>query len=290
MLPLSQDILQIVRDYINETYTAFFSTNDHAFQANNVEIYPRSEGGYSVVLYKLDPDSVGGDYNKIFEYNTDPTTCKEYMKFCKGLEEYLKTAPEYDYFNFKVTPGKRLTKKVVNFTIYPEHKFDKKEPVDLEKFDIKELTCDSRLKQNESADLVSKFNKLYEDLNNNIDEDELVDEFWKATNPPEFYDPYDGINEFEQSFKTVYKSCNDENCDKNNCCNTDDYNNEMFESVLKECEGGAPASGGTSGGACDGCTTASDFGGQVPENMGAVVGPGKKDKIFSDVFGDKETK
>ena len=63
----------------------------------------------------------------------------------------------------------------------------------------------------------------------------------------------------------------------------DDYD-AFYESVLRECDGGC--AGGDCSGACDGAVTASDFTGQVPENMGAVVGPGKDDKKFSDVFGD----
>ena len=55
----------------------------------------------------------------------------------------------------------------------------------------------------------------------------------------------------------------------------------MFEAVFTECDGGACTGSGDGG-----CTCASDFSGQVPENMGAVVEPGKKDKKFSDVFGD----
>ena len=59
---------------------------------------------------------------------------------------------------------------------------------------------------------------------------------------------------------------------------------ELFESILNEgdcggCEAGT-ASGNT-GGMC-----ASSFASQVPENMGAVVGPGKHDKKYSDVFGE----
>lgn len=59
-----------------------------------------------------------------------------------------------------------------------------------------------------------------------------------------------------------------------------DDSDAFYESVLRECDGGC------AGGDCGGAVTASDFAGQVPENMGAVVGLGKDDKKFSDVFGD----
>ena len=173
MLPVSQEMLGIVRSFIDKTYSSLCSTNDLPFRANAVEVYPKSEGGYSVLLYKTQPP-VGGDLDKVFEYNTDPTSNKAYMDFCKGLEKYINDLDEYKYFKFQVIPGRKLTKQVVNFIIYPEHKFDKAKPEDLEKFDIKELTKDSRLKQNESVDLiksdrmpesenlVSKFLKLRE--------------------------------------------------------------------------------------------------------------------------------
>lgn len=173
MLPVSQEMLEIVRSFIDKTYSSLCSTNDLPFRANAVEVYPKSEGGYSVLLYKTQPP-VGGDLDKVFEYNTDPTSNKAYMDFCKGLEKYINDLDEYKYFKFQVIPGRKLTKQVVNFIIYPEHKFDKAKPEDLEKFDIKELTKDSRLKQNESVDLiksdrmpesenlVSKFLKLRE--------------------------------------------------------------------------------------------------------------------------------
>ena len=151
MLPVSQEMLGIVRNFIDKTYSSLCSTNDLPFRANAVEVYPKSEGGYSVLLYKTQPP-VGGDLDKVFEYNTDPTSNKAYMDFCKGLEKYINSLDEYKYFKFQVIPGRKLTKQVVNFIIYPEHKFDKPTPEDLEKFDIKELTKDSRLKQNESAD------------------------------------------------------------------------------------------------------------------------------------------
>lgn len=173
MLPVSQEMLNIVRGFIDKTYSSLCSTNDLPFRANAVEVYPKSEGGYSVLLYKTQPP-VGGDLDKVFEYNTDPTSNKAYMDFCRGLEKYINSLDEYKYFKFQVIPGRKLTKQVVNFIIYPEHKFDKAKPEDLEKFDIKELTKDSRLKQNESVDLiksdrmpesenlVSKFLKLRE--------------------------------------------------------------------------------------------------------------------------------
>ena len=153
MLPVSQEMLNIVRGFIDKTYSSLCSTNDLPFRANAVEVYPKSEGGYSVLLYKTQPP-VGGDLDKVFEYNTDPTSNKAYMDFCKGLEKYINSLDEYKYFKFQVIPGRKLTKQVVNFIIYPEHKFDKPTSEDLEKFDIKELTKDSRLKQNESADPV----------------------------------------------------------------------------------------------------------------------------------------
>lgn len=173
MLPVSQEMLNIVRGFIDKTYSSLCSTNDLPFRANAVEVYPKSEGGYSVLLYKTQPP-VGGDLDKVFEYNTNPTSNKAYMDFCRGLEKYINSLDEYKYFKFQVIPGRKLTKQVVNFIIYPEHKFDKAKPEDLEKFDIKELTKDSRLKQNESVDLiksdrmpesenlVSKFLKLRE--------------------------------------------------------------------------------------------------------------------------------
>lgn len=163
MLPVSQEMLNIVRDFIDKTYSSLCSTNDLPFRANAVEVYPKSEGGYSVLLYKTQPP-VGGDLDKVFEYNTDPTSNKAYMDFCRGLEKYINSLDEYKYFKFQVIPGRKLTKQVVNFIIYPEHKFDKPTPKDLEKFDIKELTKDSRLKQNESADL-AKSDRIKENYN-----------------------------------------------------------------------------------------------------------------------------
>ena len=163
MLPVSQEMLGIVRDFIDKTYSSLCSTNDLPFRANAVEVYPKSEGGYSVLLYKTQPP-VGGDLDKVFEYNTDPTSNKAYMDFCRGLEKYINSLDEYKYFKFQVIPGRKLTKQVVNFIIYPEHKFDKAKPEDLEKFDIKELTKDSRLKQNESADPV-KSDRIKESYN-----------------------------------------------------------------------------------------------------------------------------
>ena len=163
MLPVSQEMLNIVRGFIDKTYSSLCSTNDLPFRANAVEVYPKSEGGYSVLLYKTQPP-VGGDLDKVFEYNTDPTSNKAYMDFCKGLEKYINSLDEYKYFKFQVIPGRKLTKQVVNFIIYPEHKFDKAKPEDLEKFDIKELTKDSRLKQNESADPV-KSDRIKESYN-----------------------------------------------------------------------------------------------------------------------------
>ena len=163
MLPVSQEMLNIVRGFIDKTYSSLCSTNDLPFRANAVEVYPKSEGGYSVLLYKTQPP-VGGDLDKVFEYNTDPTSNKAYMDFCRGLEKYINSLDEYKYFKFQVIPGRKLTKQVVNFIIYPEHKFDKAKPEDLEKFDIKELTKDSRLKQNESADPV-KSDRIKESYN-----------------------------------------------------------------------------------------------------------------------------
>ena len=181
MLPVSQEMLEIVRSFIDKTYSSLCSTNDLPFRANAVEVYPKSEGGYSVLLYKTQPP-VGGDLDKVFEYNTDPTSNKAYMDFCKGLEKYINSLDEYKYFKFQVIPGRKLTKQVVNFIIYPEHKFDKAKPEDLEKFDIKELTKDSRLKQNESVDSM-KSNKIKKSYNSDKDRmpesENLVSKFLK---------------------------------------------------------------------------------------------------------------
>ena len=180
MLPVSQEMLEIVRGFIDKTYSPLCSTNDLPFRANAVEVYPKSEGGYSVLLYKTQPP-VGGDLDKVFEYNTDPTSNKAYMDFCRGLEKYINSLDEYKYFKFQVIPGRKLTKQVVNFIIYPEHKFDKAKPEDLEKFDIKELTKDSRLKQNESADSV-KSDRIKESFDSDKDrmsESDLVSKFLK---------------------------------------------------------------------------------------------------------------
>ena len=180
MLPVSQEMLNIVRGFIDKTYSSLCSTNDLPFRANAVEVYPKSEGGYSVLLYKTQPP-VGGDLDKVFEYNTDPTSNKAYMDFCRGLEKYINSLDEYKYFKFQVIPGRKLTKQVVNFIIYPEHKFDKAKPEDLEKFDIKELTKDSRLKQNESADSV-KSDRIKESFDSDKDrmsESDLVSKFLK---------------------------------------------------------------------------------------------------------------
>lgn len=181
MLPVSQEMLNIVRGFIDKTYSSLCSINDLPFRANAVEVYPKSEGGYSVLLYKTQPP-VGGDLDKVFEYNTDPTSNKAYMDFCRGLEKYINSLDEYKYFKFQVIPGRKLTKQVVNFIIYPEHKFDKAKPEDLEKFDIKELTKDSRLKQNESVDSM-KSNKIKKSYNSDKDRmpesENLVSKFLK---------------------------------------------------------------------------------------------------------------
>lgn len=359
MLPGSQEMLEIVRSFIDSKYTALCSVNDMPFRANNVEVYPKSEGGYAVVLYKTKPE-VGGDFDKIFEYNTEPESNKACMDFCKGLEKYINGLEDYKYFKFQVIPGRKLTKQVASFIIYPEHKFDKPEPADLEKFDIKELTKDSRIKQNESTE--SKKTSMKESY---YSEDDLIDAFEQS----QFMDPYDGINEYEPAdwldtsneddfvddegydaggayvgaeddafvddflrdqarddlftestlkedakdaaWGEGYKAVKQDEHESMRTPNPyepgsdlyrywqngykageDDlrggYYNESkkfsLETVLKECDGGC--SGGDCGGACDGAVTASDFAGQVPENMGAVVGPGKDDKKFSDVFGD----
>lgn len=59
---------------------------------------------------------------------------------------------------------------------------------------------------------------------------------------------------------------------------------ELFESILNEGDYGGGEAGAVSGDAGGMC--ASSFASQVPENMGAVVGPGKHDKKYSDVFGE----
>ena len=267
------------------------------------------------------------------------------MDFCKGLEKYINSLDEYKYFKFQVIPGRKLTKQVVNFIIYPEHKFDKPTPEDLEKFDIKELTKDSRLKQNESADpadpaesdrIKESFDPAEEAFLNGTsycpdcyDDDNVDDEEYDAG------DHYVGAeddalvadfirdqakDEMLESIKEDakddawgqgYKAAKQDEYETSRTANpykpgTDTYRYwqngykageedlrggyyhesaqdrlTMFEAVFTECDGGACTGSGDGG-----CTCASDFSGQVPENMGAVVEPGKKDKKFSDVFGD----
>lgn len=335
MLPVSQEMLEIVRSFIDKTYSSLCSTNDLPFRANAVEVYPKSEGGYSVLLYKTQPP-VGGDLDKVFEYNTDPTSNKAYMDFCKGLEKYINGLDEYKYFKFQVIPGRKLTKQVVNFIIYPEHKFDKPTPEDLEKFDIKELTKDSRLKQNESADpaesdrLKESFDPAEEAFLNGTpycpdyyDDDDVDDEGYDAGGHyvgaeddaivADFIrdqakdEMFESIKEdatdnaFKQGYRDAYhdehisvrlRTPNPFKDAPSQAAWNDGYRKGMkdleagtykksiiFESVLAECDGGACSGDGD-------CTCASDFSGQVPENMGAVVGPGKNDKKFSDIFGD----
>ena len=315
MLPVSQEMLSIVRGFIDKTYSSLCSTNDLPFRANAVEVYPKSEGGYSVLLYKTQPP-VGGDLDKVFEYNTDPTSNKAYMDFCKGLEKYINDLDEYKYFKFQVIPGRRLTKQVVNFIIYPEHKFDKPTPEDLEKFDIKELTKDSRLKQNESADpaesdrIKESFDPTEEAFlngtsycpdcydDNDIDdegydagghyvgaEDDAWGEGYKAAKQDEYEasrtaNPYKPGTDTYRYWQNGYKA-GEEDLQGGYYHESAQDRLAMFEAVLTECDGGACTGSGDGG-----CTCASDFSGQVPENMGAVVGLGKNDKKFSDVFGD----
>ena len=267
MLPVSQEMLEIVRSFIDKTYSSLCSTNDLPFRANAVEVYPKSEGGYSVLLYKTQPP-VGGDLDKVFEYNTDPTSNKAYMDFCKGLEKYINSLDEYKYFKFQVIPGRKLTKQVVNFIIYPEHKFDKPTPEDLEKFDIKELTKDSRLKQNESA-VLAKPNRIKESAD---PKDDAWSKGYKAAKQDEFSpmrtrNPYGPGTDTYRYWQNGYKAGEDD-------LQSGYYNESiqdrlsMFESVLTECDGCLCDGGG--------CTCASDFAGQVPENMVAVARPGKK--------------
>lgn len=275
MLPVSQEMLNIVRGFIDKTYSSLCSTNDLPFRANAVEVYPKSEGGYSVLLYKTEP-SVGGDLDKVFEYNTDPTSNKAYMDLCKGLEKYINSLDEYKYFKFQVIPGRKLTKQVVNLIIYPEHKFNKPTAEDLEKFDIKDLTRDSRLKQNEST-VLAKPNRIKESAD---PKDDAWGKGYKAAKQDEFSpmrtrNPYEPGTDTYRYWQSGYKAGEDD-------LQSGYYNESiqdhlsMFESVLTECDGCVCDSGG--------CTCASDFAGQVPENMGAVVGPGKKDKKYSSVF------
>ena len=266
MLPVSQEMLEIVRSFIDKTYSSLCSTNDLPFRANAVEVYPKSEGGYSVLLYKTEP-SVGGDLDKVFEYNTDPTSNKAYMDLCKGLEKYINSLDEYKYFKFQVIPGRKLTKQVVNLIIYPEHKFNKPTAEDLEKFDIKDLTRDSRLKQNESA-VLAKPNRIKESTD---PKDDAWGKGYKAAKQDEFSpmrtrNPYEPGTDTYRYWQSGYRAGED---DLQN-----GYYNEsiqdclsMFESVLTECDGCVCDSGG--------CTCASDFAGQVPENMVAVAGPGE---------------
>lgn len=275
MLPVSQEMLETVRCFISQTYSSLCSANSVPFVADAVEVYPKSEGGYSVLLYKTEP-SVGGDLDKVFEYNTDPTSNKAYMDLCKGLEKYINSLDEYKYFKFQVIPGRKLTKQVVNLIIYPEHKFNKPTAEDLEKFDIKDLTMDSRLKQNESA-VLAKPNRIKESAD---PKDDAWGKGYKAAKQDEFSpmctkNPYDPGTDTYRYWQNGYKAGEDD-------LQSGYYNESiqdrlsMFESVLTECDGCLCDGGG--------CTCASDFAGQVPENMGAVVGPGKKDKKYSSVF------
>ena len=244
--------------------------------ADAVEVYPKSEGGYSVLLYKTEP-SVGGDLDKVFEYNTDPTSNKAYMDLCKGLEKYINSLDEYKYFKFQVIPGRKLTKQVVNLIIYPEHKFNKPTAEDLEKFDIKDLTMDSRLKQNESA-VLAKPNRIKESTD---PKDDAWGKGYKAAKQDEFSpmrtrNPYEPGTDTYRYWQNGYRAGEDD-------LQSGYYNESIqdrlsiFESVLTECDGDCVCDSG-------GCTCASNFAGQVPENMGAVVGPGKKDKKYSSVF------
>lgn len=278
MLPVSQKMLETVKDFISQTYSPLCSTNDIPFMANAVEVYPKSEGGYSVLLYKTEPPT-GGDLDKVFEYNTDPASNKAYMDLCKGLEKYINSLDEYKYFKFQVIPGRKLTKQVVNLIIYPEHKFNKLTAEDLEKFDIKDLTRDSRLKQNESA-VLTKPNRIKESADT---KDEAWGKGYKAAKQDEYSpmrtrNPYEPGTDVYRCWQSGYKAGEDD-------LQSGYYNESiqdrlsMFESVLAECDGGCVCDGG-------GCTCASDFAGQVPENMGAVTGPGKKDKKYSSVFED----
>ena len=275
MLPVSQEMLETVRCFISQTYSSLCSANSVPFVADAVEVYPKSEGGYSVLLYKTEP-SVGGDLDKVFEYNTDPTSNKAYMDLCKGLEKYINSLDEYKYFKFQVIPGRKLTKQVVNLIIYPEHKFNKPTAEDLEKFDIKDLTMDSRLKQNESA-VLAKPNRIKESAD---PKDDAWGKGYKAAKQDEFSpmctkNPYDPGTDTYRYWQNGYKAGEDD-------LQSGYYNESIqdrlsiFESVLTECDGCLCDGGG--------CTCASDFAGQVPENMGAVVGPGKKDKKYSSVF------
>ena len=276
MLPVSQEMLGIVRSFIDKTYSSLCSTNDLPFRANAVEVYPKSEGGYSVLLYKTEP-SVGGDLDKVFEYNTDPTSNKAYMDLCKGLEKYINSLDEYKYFKFQVIPGRKLTKQVVNLIIYPEHKFNKPTAEDLEKFDIKDLTKDSRLKQNEST-VLAKPNRIKESTD---PKDDAWGKGYKAAKQDEFSpmctkNPYEPGTDTYRYWQSGYRAGEDD-------LQSGYYNESiqdrlsMFESVLTECDGDCVCNSG-------GCTCASDFAGQVPENMVAVTGPGKKDKKYSSVF------
>ena len=269
MLPVSQEMLETVRCFISQTYSSLCSANSVPFVTDAVEVYPKSEGGYSVLLYKTEP-SVGGDLDKVFEYNTDPTSNKAYMDLCKGLEKYINSLDEYKYFKFQVIPGRKLTKQVVNLIIYPEHKFNKPTAEDLEKFDIKDLTMDSRLKQNESA-VLAKPNRIKESTD---PKDDAWSKGYKAAKQDEFSpmrtrNPYEPETDTYRYWQNGYRAGEDD-------LQSGYYNESIqdrlsiFESVLTECDGG--------------CTCASNFAGQVPENMGAVVGPGKKDKKYSSVF------
>lgn len=290
MLPVSQDMLETVRCFISQTYSPLCSTNDMPFMANAVEVYPKSEGGYSVLLYKTQPPT-GGDLDKVFEYNTDSASNKAYMDLCKGLEKYINSLDEYKYFKFQIIPGRRLTKQVVNLIIYPEHKFDKPAPEDLEKFDIKDLTRDSRLKQNESA-VLAEPNRIKEStdqvekvfLNESSDsKDEAWGKGYKAAKQDEYSpvrtrNPYEPGTDIYRYWQNGYRAGEEDL--RNGYYNESVQNNlSIFESVLTECDGGACGGNG-------GCTCASDFAGQIPENMGAVTGPGKKDKKYSSVFED----
>jgi hypothetical protein len=157
-LPTSKMMTDIIQSFITENYSGWVAANDQSGIENNVEVYPRSEGAYTVILYKT-RTPLNKEFTDIFEYNQSPEDNAALKDFCAKLEKYL---DKLDLYKFKALPRKYLTKQTAVITVYPDFNVSEKKPVDLENFDIKELTRDSREKQNESTDTVSEFLKLQE--------------------------------------------------------------------------------------------------------------------------------
>lgn len=157
-LPTSKMMTDIIQSFITENYSGWVAANDQSGIENNVEVYPRSEGAYTVILYKT-RTPLNKEFADIFEYNQNPEDNTALKDFCAKLEKHL---DKLDLYKFKALPRKYLTKQTAVITVYPDFNMSEKKPVDLENFDIKELTRDSREKQNESIDAVSEFLKLQE--------------------------------------------------------------------------------------------------------------------------------